>query len=214
MITDTLILVAAALALELIVTGIGKLINMWGQRTLPQTAQAELSETDKQKVEETKKLIRQCFGENVTEWIRRASNRERIELMAEFAERLAREYGLDIDVDVTVNNINNYGSYDWKEKRAEFNIALLMVDGSNEHFDYCVRATLDTIIHELRHAVQHKAIENSGFWNVDEERRTQWATNMAPENYIRAEVDLRGYASQPIEKDATTFAALAMEGVK
>ena len=214
MITDTLILVAAALALELIVTGIGKLIDMWGQRTLPQTAQAELSETDKQKVEETKKLIRQCFGENVTEWIRRASNRERIELMAEFAERLAKEYGLDIDVDVTVNNINNCGSYDWKEKRAEFNIALLMVDGSNEHFDYCVRTTLDTIIHELRHAVQHRVIENRGFWNVDEDRRAQWATNMAPGNYIRAEVDMRGYASQPIEKDATTFAALAMEGVK
>ncbi len=214
MIMDTLILMAAVLALDLIVTGIGKLIDMWGQRTLPQTAQAELSETDKQKVEETKELIRQCFGENVTERIRRASNRERIELMAEFAERLAKEYGLDIDVDVTVNNINNCGSYYWEEKRAEFNIALLMEDGSNEHFDYCVRTTLDTIIHELRHAVQYKAIENSGFWNVDEKRRMQWATNMAPGNYIRADVDMRGYASQPIEKDATTFAALAMEGVK
>lgn len=214
MITDTVITLAIAIAIEFISDVIGKLIHMWGHRRLPETAKAELSDTDKEKIEETKELIRQCFGDDVIEKIRRSSNKERINLMADFAERLAKEYGLEIDVDVTVSNVNNCGSYDWKSKRAEFNIALLMVDGENEHFEYCVRETMDTIIHELRHAVQHQAVEGEGFWNVDEERKNSWGNNMLPGNYIRAEVDLRRYSSQPIERDAVTFSALVMEGVR
>lgn len=214
MITDTIITLAAILAIEFIAGAIGKLRDMWGRRTLPETAQAELSDTDREKIEETKDLIRQCFGDDVIEKIRRASNKERINLMADFADRLAEEYGLDIVVDVTVNNVNNCGSYDWKSKKAEFNIALLMIDGGNAHFEYCVRETIDTIIHELRHAVQHQAIEGKGFWNVDEERKNSWINNMRPGNYISSDVDLRRYSSQPIEKDAFTFSALVMEGVK
>lgn len=214
MITETLVVLAVIHAIELIVDAVGELIDMWGSRTLPESAQAELSDTDKEKIEETKDLIQQCFGDDVIERIRRSSNKERINLMVDFADRLAKEYGLDIDVDVTVNNVTNCGAYDWKLKKAEFNIALLMMDGGNEHFEYCVRETIDTIVHELRHAVQHQAIEGRGFWNVDEERKTLWGNNMLPGNYIGGEVDLRRYASQPIEKDAFTFTALVMEGVK
>lgn len=214
MIVEALIVAAVAFALELITGAIGRLIDLWGQEEMPETVQAELSDTDKEKIAATKDLIEECFGVNVTDKIRNSSNKERIALMAQFAERLAREYDLDIEVDVTVNNVNNCGFYDWKEKKAVFNIALLMVDGNHEHFEYCVIETIDTIVHELRHAVQHHAIENGSFWNVDETRRKAWADNMAPGNYIRADVDLKGYTGQPIESDAFTFAAMVMKGVK
>ena len=212
--TLTLVTIAAVTAVVTYVAGvIFELIDLWGHGKLPEIYHAPMSDTDIEKIEETKELMQQCFGKDISECIRKASNKERISLMTDFAECLAIQYGLDIDVDVTVSNLSNCGSYDWKEKKAVFNIALLMIDGSSSHFDYCVQETLDTIVHELRHAVQHQAIQQKGFWNIDDERRNAWALNMSPNNYIRGDVDMRGYANQPLEKDAVTFAAMVMEGV-
>lgn len=210
---DAIIVIATSVAISLAMDAVSALITRWGQRKLPQTAQAEMSETDKEKIAETQELIKECFGDNVIERIKNASNKERIALMAEFAERLAKEYELDIEVDVTVTDANTWGAYNWTEKKAVFNIALLMIDKDNERFEYFARETLDTIIHELRHAVQHKAANEPGFWNVSDERRHEWANNMTPGHYIRPEVNARAYAGQPVEKDATTFAAMVMEGV-
>ena len=213
MVAETMIALGIAAAVQILFSVIGGLIKQWGSQEMPETIQAEMSDTDQAKIRDTQRLMADCFGDNVTDRIRNASNKERIALMADFAERLAREYDLDIEVDVTVSNLQNCGAYNWKEKKAVFNIALLMVDGDHEQFAYCVRETLDTIIHELRHAVQHKSIEQPGFWNVEDEVRNAWANNMASGNYIRPEVDMRAYAMQPIERDAVTFAALVMKGV-
>ena len=200
-------------ALSLISWGIEKLLDIWRDRHKPQLPSVSMSETDTEKIQNTKEIIKECFGGDTVEKLRKASNKERIALMAEFADRLVKEYGLDIDVDVTVNNAQNCGYYDWGQKKAVFNIVLLMVDGNNEHFDFCVREMLDTIVHELRHAVQHKAIGEPGFWNVDEERRMTWANNMAPGNYISAADNMKRYSQQPIEADAVAFAVQAIEGV-
>ena len=199
MVAETIIVLGIAAAVQILFSVIGGLIKLWGSQEMPETIQAEMSDTDQAKIRDTQRLMADCFGDNVTERIRNASNKERIALMADFAERLAREYDLDIEVDVTVSNLQNCGAYNWKEKKAVFNIALLMVDGDHEQFAYCVRETLDTIIH--------------GFWNVEDEVRNAWANNMASGNYIRPEVDMRAYAMQPIERDAVTFAALVMKGV-
>lgn len=213
------ILVAVTVALTTMATlslvswGIEKLLDIWRDRHKPKFPSASMSETDTERIQNTKEIIKECFGEDTVEKLRKASNKERIALMAEFADRLVKEYGLDIDVDVTVNNAQNCGYYDWDHKKAVFNIVLLMVDGNNEHFDFCVREMLDTIVHELRHAVQHKAIGEPGFWNVDDERRMTWANNMAPGNYISAAENMKRYSRQPIEADAVAFAAQAIEGV-
>lgn len=208
-------LVTAAIIIGFGILGeiICDLLERWGQQRLPETSRAELSATDQEKIKQTQELIGQCFGDDPVECLKNASNKDRINLMTSFADQLADLYGLDIDVDVTVSQVQNLGAYNWKEKEAVFNIALLMVDGNNEHFDYCVKETLDTIIHELRHAVQHRTVFEPGFWNVDDERRLAWAQNMTPGNYINASTDVRAYAKQPIERDAVTFAAAVMEGV-
>ena len=214
MVSEILIAAAVAMAVELLAGAVRKLRDLWGRRKLTQNAQAVMSDTDKAKIEETRQLIRECFGDSTAECIREKSNRERIAIMADFAERLVRVYDLNIDVDVTVSDVNDRGFYDWKNRKALFNIALLMIDGDNEYFAFAVDLIIETIIHELRHAVQHHTVENKGFWNVDEDRRQSWAENMLPGKYIRPEVDERGYASQPIEKDAVTFAELVMEGIR
>ena len=211
--TELLIAAAVGIVVGMLAALVDNLLAQCGQQSLPETSRAELSETHRKKAEETRALIERCFGDDAVERLKSASNKDRIRLMTEFAEQLAKLYDLDIEVDVTVNELKNFGAYNWKEKKAVFNIALLTVDGNHEHFDFCVRETLDTIIHELRHAVQHRVTEEPGFWNVDETRRLAWARNMTPGQYISASTDLRAYAKQSIERDAATFAAAAMEGV-
>ena len=212
---EVLVGLAIAAVAGVIVGAIESLLEFWGDsHTMPEHMQAELSEHDEGMVLETKLVIEDSFGDSVVETLRNASNKERVRLMAEFAEELVKRYGLDIDVDITVSQIENCGQYNWQKRKAEFNIAALMLDGNHEHFEYCVRETLDTIIHELRHAVQHKAIRDEGFWNVEDERRMRWAENMLKGNYIRPEVNFRAYCGQPIEADAATFAARVMEGVR
>lgn len=203
----------AGLALGVVAGVIDGLRQRWGNRSLPETAQVEMSETDQKMIQETQQVIQECFGENAVETLRAAKNMERISMMNEFAQKLVQLYDLDIDVDVVIQETNNHGAYSWGDKKAVFNIILLTVDADNPNFEACVREVLDTIVHELRHAVQHKAIEQDGYWNVDEQRRIAWANNMAPGNYIRPSVDFKGYVNQPVEADSATFAAQVLQGV-
>lgn len=199
------------IALMAISTFIDKLRELWDRRKYPESAQCEMSETDLEKIDETKELIKEVFGEDVTERVRRASNVERIQLFSDFAKRLAVTYGLDIEVDVDISKAEEWGAYNRLTKKAVFNILGLTIDGNHPQFEAVVREEMDTIIHELRHAVQNRAIEEPGFWNISDERRSAWAQNVA--NYIQPSVSLRGYANQPIEKDAVTFAEKALGGV-
>jgi hypothetical protein len=211
---ETMLVIAAGLAVGMLIDTVINLIDSWGEQDLPEQTKVEMSETDQKMIQQTKALMQECFGDDVVERFRSASNLDRINMTGDFAKRLAALYNLDIDVDVVVDEAQHCGAYNWKDQKAVFNIILMTVEKDNTHFDYCIKETLDTIIHELRHAVQHKAIQVDGFWNVDEERRIKWANNMAPGNYIRPNVDRKGYVSQPIEADAFTFAAAVMQGVQ
>lgn len=211
---ETFVLAALiGLAVGAVVGVVDELRRQWGSCALPETAQVEMSQTDQRMIQQTQQVIQECFGVNAVESLRTAKNVERIAMMNEFAQRLVQIYGLDIEVDVVIQETNNHGAYTWNNKKAVFNIILLTVDGDNPNFEACVREVLDTIVHELRHAVQHKAIEQDGYWDVDEERRAAWANNMAPGNYINPAVDFRGYTKQPVEADAATFAAQVLQGV-
>lgn len=210
---ETLITIGITVAVALVVEVVADLIENWGAPEMPTQTKAEMSETDQKMIQETQALMQECFGDDVVERFRNASNLDRISMTGDFAKRLAALYDLDIDVDVVIEEAQHCGAYNWKDRKAVFNIILMTVESDNAHFDYCVKETLDTIIHELRHAVQHKAIRQEGFWNVAEERRVAWANNMTPGNYIRPEVDKKGYVGQPIEADAYTFAAEVMQGV-
>ena len=190
--------------------------NAFGEdaEVLPETFKksVSISQTDKEYIQLTRDALRKNFGDNVVESFKNASNFERIQMTQKFAVQLAELYGLDINVDVCVSNRKEFGVYSWGNQKAEFNVYLLTYDGNEkEDFKFCVRNTLLSIIHELRHAVQEKAIFEEGFWNVSEEIRIEWANSKL--NYIRADVDLRGYATQSIEADAMVFSELAMQGI-
>lgn len=211
-----LIKLAITVACYLTIKLINHLMEIWNMSNtleLPESETIEFEEYDKQKIFETQKLIKEYFGNKPAETIAKLKNKERIALYTDFAEKLAQCYELDIDTDVTICDANTYGYYDWNTKTAQFNVNILMQDKSNPRFELYVRESIDTIVHELRHAVQHKAILNPGFWNISEEQRLAWAKNMAYGNYISPNVDLNGYKSQPVEKDAFSFAGTVMKGV-
>ena len=182
------------------------------KKTIPEELVVPMSKTDEKMIEQSQQIIKEFFGDNIYETIGDMKNIERIQAMADFADCLVKQYGLDTDVDIYVDEENNCGQYSKKDNKATFNISMLIkADKTDEYFKYCVNTTMDTILHELRHAVQYKAIDEEGFWNVDEATRNQWAKNY--DNYISPGVDFKGYSEQPVEADAITFAALVMEGV-
>ena len=195
------------------VWAIDKLLSLWGDVELPTSEEVIFNDFDKKKIIASRTLITQCFGKNIVETFKYASNLERIKMTEDFAKRLATEYGLnDIDIDVVVDR-HKLGYYNHEMKKAVFNIELIVNSEHSENFNFCVRETIDTIVHELRHAVQHHAIDNPGFWNIDVNTLNSWKYNTRHGNYIRPEVDLEGYSNQPIEKDAFHFSSEVVKGL-
>ena len=192
--------------------------DLWGARSgpaeIPQSLEAEMSSYDIQKIQETQNLVQECFcrdGQTVADSLAAMSNLDRIKAAEEFAKKLAVLYGLDIQIDVNIDDPSACGAYFWGEKAIRLNLVELMVDGKSPDFAPHIMNFIDTVIHEERHAVQHRALMEPGFWEIDEETRGRWAWNL--EHYIRPEVDVEGYVKQPIERDAFTFANLVIQGV-
>lgn len=80
----------------------------------------------------------------------------------------------------------------------------------NEHIlsDYESYAVLYTVIHEMRHAYQHYAINHPEKVVVSQETLCAWKENMKAENYKSPQKGntYEEYISQPIEWDAKNFA--------
>lgn len=196
--------------------------SLWGSHSnaqaLPQSLTAEMSDHDRAMADRSRELIRECFcrdGNNVMDSVRQMNADERLEAACVFSNRLAQLNGLD-NIKISFfrdNNIENCGSYNDKSKTASFNIVELMWDGNDAAFEARISNFIDTIVHEQRHAVQIRAIREKGFWQIDDERRVQWANNLPP-RYIMPSVDARGYRMQPLESDAFTYAAMVLRGVE
>lgn len=200
----------------------GFLESLWGTpsntQSLPLSLTAEMSDHDRAMADRSRELIRECFcrdGNHVMDSIRQMNANERLEAARVFSDRLAQLNGLD-NIKISFfqdNNIENCGSYNDKTKTASFNIVELMWDGSDAAFEARISNFIDTIVHEQRHAVQMRAIREKGFWQIDDERRAQWANNLPP-RYISPKMDIRGYRMQPLESDAFTYAAMVLRGVE
>lgn len=220
MVIDVLTTMAVAgaivLGLEALEYGIGWLISLWGKkhRQMPETLQAELGETDREMIRKTQELMRQVYGEDIVKRYAEANTHERINLTYEFAEQLAKLYGVDVNIDVFMKEPRKGEPYVYGQQRAgaiRLNIYMIDMYAGHKKFEDVIQNTIEITIHEMRHAVQDKAIEQPGFWDIDDVRRAAWARNL--ENYISTSVDVQRYMRQPVEADAYTFAAEAMKGM-
>lgn len=72
---------------------------------------------------------------------------------------------------------------------------------------------MNTLLHESRHAFQHRCVNHPESCNVSPKVIEEWKENQ--KHYIRPEDDFVAYKNQPIEKDANDFADNVMkDGMK
>ena len=72
---------------------------------------------------------------------------------------------------------------------------------------------MNTLLHESRHAFQHRCVKHPESCDVSPKVIEEWKDNQ--KHYIRPEDDFVAYENQPIEKDANEFADSVMkEGMK
>lgn len=187
----------------------------------PYIKEEVLSEQDREMAQQTAEVIKGHLGEDPTQRMLEMSSNEKIETVETIAKELIELYALD-DVSVEICTLpgSMMGYYNRDAKVLKVDVTDLLIDVEAldpekriEAFRYIVKETLDTVVHELRHAVQYRAIEldDDSYWGIDEQRRIEWARNMA--NYIRGSDDPKGYFNQAIECDSFTFAYEAMRGV-
>lgn len=187
------------------------LINLWGRSEAPpQLLEGPMSEDDLKMQEKTKTLIHEIFGEDIVSTVTAMDGPQRVQAAQDFTLRVIQEYGLDAEIVFYGDAREHCGFYNYWENKLYYNVADLLVY-NEEVLTVCMHEFFDTVIHELRHAVQYRAVQQEGFWNVENETRLEWADNFR--NPIGADVDLRGYITQTLEVDARTFAAGCLKGV-
>lgn len=117
----------------------------------------------------------------------------KIEIMTELNEKVSKIYGYTTPILNQVNdkNYGSFGAFNWK---LTLNPKVLQEDTGWE--------TLDTYFHELRHAFQHRAIENelTDQETIDDDIKKLWQRNFLPGNYFGGQSEY--YLYQPVEEDA------------
>ena len=139
---------------------------------------------------------------NKQTWLK-ASEKEKRQILISLYKKLIKIYGVDTaenlvfskDLDDTTR-----GQYSHSTKTVTINQKYLSKADSYQ--------VVYTMIHEMRHAYQHAAVDNPEKYKVSEETIRQWKHNQIPRNYksTKKGYTYPEYVSQPIEYDAKNFA--------
>jgi hypothetical protein len=161
------------------------------------------SEQDQQLIEDSKELVQSHFGGKIAETLLPLTPQQRSEKVLGFTQELIELYGLEIER-LSVEDMPNgtKGGYSVTENAIYLNGKYFALDDPEE-----LKDIVDTIIHECRHARQHRMIDHPDEFHGDPAELERWRKNFAPGNYIRPEYDPRGYFDQSVEFDARNFAS-------
>lgn len=198
------------LAYEGVVWGIDK-FRHWrrGKKYIDILVHIDLTEEDKQLVQKCREIMGQNFPDGIVNRMKGMSPTERAQLFRDLVKELNSVYGVEIsDIAFLTNNeigSGVYGYFDNSNNSIRFNADLLNTDDPN-----ILHEMVDTIFHEMRHALQFRAVTDSSCNFGSEEQRQKWALNFV--NYISARVDFAFYQQQVIEDDARQFAAEVIKG--
>lgn len=209
-IDDIIIGMGVYLTYEGVVWGIDK-FRHWrrGKKHKDILVHIDLTEEDKQLIDKCREVMGQNFPEGIVNRMKGMSPTERAQLFRDLVKELNSVYSVDIsDIAFLTNNEIGpgvYGYFDNSNNSIRFNADLLNTDDPN-----ILHEMVDTIFHEMRHALQFRAVTDSSCTYGSEEQRQKWALNFV--NYIPARVDFAYYQQQVIEDDARQFAAEAIKG--
>lgn len=127
-----------------------------------------------------------------------------IELRAEYIKDFYANYsdasGYNPTLEFKEMPPNNMGAYNSETNTITLNSRLLENDNP--------QTTMETILHESRHAFQQYAVDHPWRVNVDYNTIATWEDNF--NYYIRPEWDFEAYEKQPLEADANLYAEKVM----
>lgn len=124
------------------------------------------------------------------------SSEQKKVLIEQITQKTSSIMGVNI-ASVNFENSQSMGAYHLGKNS-------LMVSEAYLEFDECNVEIIKTIFHELKHAVQFKAITPGGnIWGYSEETLIAWANNF--QDYINYMWDPEGYILQAIETDSFGF---------
>ena len=127
-----------------------------------------------------------------------------IELRAEYIKDFYADYsdasGYNPPLEFKEMPPNNMGAYNPETNTITLNSKLLENDNP--------QTTMETILHESRHAFQQYAVDHPWRVTVDSDTIAIWEDNF--NYYIRPEWDFEAYEKQPLEADANSYAENVM----
>ncbi len=130
-----------------------------------------------------------------------ASLEQRKDILRSFMKDLSGIYGVKLSSDVNFEAIDGTarGYYLPGSNTVTINTNYLPRTDSYQ--------IMQTMIHEMRHAYQHAAVNNPESFQVSPQTIEQWKNNFAAVNYINYDgSNYSAYVSQPVEWDAKNFA--------
>lgn len=168
-----------------------------------------LNQVDRQKAEASRAVLEEHLGTDPAGNLMTLNKEDRVKAITGIVEDLTQLYGVKIDglefsafLPDTVA-----GCYTRSRRLIQLNIKYLLVNNRT-----IINDLLDTIFHELRHAIQWSIVTDGGEqWGVTDDYRRALAANF--KHYIRAQRNIRDYQMQLVEQDAVTFAAYVLKGV-
>lgn len=137
---------------------------------------------------------------NKTVW-NQSTIEQRKDILTKYLAELALIYGVTVSPNINFfsGNQSTRGTYSHSRKMVSINENYLTRSDSYQ--------IMQTVIHEMRHAYQHAAVEEPDSYEVSAETIKQWKDNFA--NYKSTDdgkTTYSQYVSQPVEYDAKNFA--------
>lgn len=162
---------------------------------------------DQDLAKECQAYIDKALPDGLTEALKPLTDERRIEFMKELINDFADIMG------VQINNVSFFMPSDMEEASCfglfiseEQSIALNAMFVLNLDEPKITEHMTRTILHELKHARQHMAIEDDSGLGYDQETLDKWRYNFA--YYIKPEECDEAYRKQPIEQDANGWSML------
>ena len=137
---------------------------------------------------------------NKTVW-NQSTIEQRKDILTKYLAELALIYGVTVSSNINFysGNLSMRGSYSHSRRLVSINEQYLTRSDSYQ--------IMQTMIHEMRHAYQHAAVDDPSSYEVSAETISQWKNNFA---YYKSTDDGKTtysqYVSQPVEYDAKNFA--------
>ena len=137
---------------------------------------------------------------NKTVW-NQSTIEQRKDILTKYLAELALIYGVTVSPNINFfsGNQSTRGTYSHSRKMVSINENYLTRSDSYQ--------IMQTVIHEMRHAYQHAAVEEPDSYEVSAETIKQWKNNFA--NYKSTDdgkTTYSQYVTQPVEYDAKNFA--------